>query len=300
MQAKHLRTVALVFSAAVCAVAGLAQERPPVEIRTEHLAGNVYMLSGAGGNLALLVGDDGALLVDAEYAQLYDKVAAAIQAVNDQPIRYVVNTHWHFDHVGGNENFAKAGAVIVAHENVRKLMSAEQDIAHIDVHVPASPPAALPALTFTDALTMQWNGEEVRIIHPGPAHTNGDSIVHFRKANVLHVGDICFNGMYPFMDVNAGGSLDGMVTALDQALTLVDENTKIIPGHGKLLDAKELRAYRDMLAKARDRVRALVQEGKSREEVIASKPMRDVDEKWGDPRRADHWIGIVYDGMTRK
>jgi len=165
------------------------QERREIEIRTIPVAENVYMLMGAGGNLGLSVGDDGALLIDSEYAPLTEKVTAAVKAVCKEPIRFVINTHWHFDHVGGNENLAKAGAVVVAHENVRKRMSTEQVLRGIDRKVPPSPTGALPVVTFSDRLRFHWNGDEVEVLHVEPAHTDGDSIVHFRKANVLHVGD---------------------------------------------------------------------------------------------------------------
>ena len=276
------------------------QQRPEIEIKTTQVAENVYMLAGAGGNLGLSVGDDGALLVDAEYAQLTEKVVAAVKAVCQTPIRFVVNTHWHFDHVGGNENLAQAGALIVAHESVRERMSMEQALGALGRKVPPSPAAALPVITFSNALTFHWNGDEVQILHLEPAHTDGDSIIHFRKANVLHVGDIYFNGMYPFIDVNAGGSIDGMVRAVDRALALANEKTRIIPGHGPLSGVAELRAYREMLATVRDRVRAMVEQGKSRDEVIASKPTKDLDAEWGGGGFGpDMWVGIVYDGMSK-
>ena len=287
---------------AVGTVANLyAQERPEIEVRTVQVAENVYMLAGAGGNLALSVGDDGALLVDSEYAQLTEKVTAAVREVCERPIRFVINTHWHFDHVGGNEAFTKAGALIVAHENVRKRMSSAQVLKPMGRQVPPSPAAALPVITYADVLTFHWNGDEVQVMHVEPAHTDGDSFVYFRKANVLHMGDVWFNGMYPFIDVNAGGSIDGMIKAADRGIALANEKTKIIPGHGPLGRVAELREYRDMLATVRDRVRVLVKEGKSREEVIASKPTEDLDEKWGRGGFGpDMWVGIVYDGMKRE
>jgi cyclase len=279
--------------------ANLHAQQQEIRIKTIPLADNVYMLMGAGGNLGLSVGGDGALLIDAEYAPLTEKVTAAVKEVCDKPIRFVVNTHWHFDHVGGNENLARAGAVIVAHENVRKRMSTEQTLGGLGRTVPPSPEAALPVITFSDALTFHWNGDEVRVIHVDPAHTDGDSFVYFPKANVLHVADVWFNNMYPFIDVNAGGSIDGMIRAADRALTLANEQTKIIPGHGPLGSVAELREYRQMLATVRDRVRALVEQGKTRDEVIASKPTKDLDEEWAKAFGADAWIGIVYDGMTK-
>jgi glyoxylase-like metal-dependent hydrolase (beta-lactamase superfamily II) len=272
-----------------------------MEIRTVPVANNLYVLAGGGGNIALSVGEDGALLVDGGFEQLVEKITTAVGTVSTAPIRLVVNTHWHFDHVGGNEKLAKVGATIVAHEDVRKLMSEDRHITVIDSRVPASPAAALPVITFTDSLTFHWNGDEVRVLHVPPAHTDGDSIVYFRNANVLHVGDTWFNGMYPFIDVNAGGSLDGLVRALDRALALANEKTKIIPGHGPLSNAVELKRYRDMLATVRDRVRVLLEQGKSRAEVIAAKPTNELDGTWGNSwLDADTWVGLIYDGMSRK
>jgi cyclase len=301
MHAQSQRQVIVLLVAIAMVAVVEAQERREIQVKTIPLAENVYMLMGAGGNLGLSVGNDGALLIDSEYAQLTEKVTAAINDVSKAPIRFVINTHWHFDHVGGNESFAKAGAVIVAHENVRKRMSTEQVLGALGRRVPPSPAGALPVITYADTLTFHWNGEEVQVLHVEPAHTDGDSFVHFHKANVLHMGDVYFNGMYPFIDTNAGGSIDGMIKAVDRALGLVDEKTRIIPGHGPLSGVAELRAYREMLATARDRVQALVKQGKSRDEVIAAKPTKDLDEKWGRGGfEPDTWVGIVYDGTVKE
>ncbi len=284
----------------LCAVA-FAQERPPIEIRALPVGPDLFMLTGAGGNLCLAIGEDGALLVDSEYGQLSPKVLAAIAEKTDKPLRFVVNTHWHFDHVGGNQALAEAGAVVVAHENVRKRMSAEQVLGGLGRRIPPSPAAALPKLTFAGALTLHWNGDEIRITHLEPAHTDGDSIVYFSKANVLHAGDVYFNGVYPFIDVNAGGSIDGMIAAVDRLLERADADTKIIPGHGPLSTPDELRQYRQMLAAVREHVQALVKEGKSRDEVVAARPTRNLDEKWGrGGLEPDAFTGIVYDGMTKR
>jgi cyclase len=282
-----------------CAVAS-AQERPAVEIRATTLAAGLFMLAGAGGNLCLAVGDDGALLIDSEYEQLSAKVRAAIKEETDQPLRFVINTHWHFDHVGGNQALTEAGAVVIAHENVRKRMSSEQVLGAIGRRVPPSPPAALPKLTYTESMMLHWNGGDVLVLHLAPAHTDGDTMVLFVQANVLHVGDVYFNGTYPFIDVNAGGSIDGMLAAVDRVLNLVSADTKIIPGHGPLSTSEELRAYRQMLSTVRDRVQALVKAGKSRDEVIAAKPTQDLDEKWGRGGMGpDVFTGVVYDGITK-
>ncbi len=273
-----------------------------VRIESTKLTDSVYMLTGAGGNLGACVGEDGVFLIDDQFAPLTEKITAAIARLSDQPIRFVVNTHWHFDHTGGNENFGKAGAVIVAHENVRQRMSTDQFIAAFDRKIPAAPPKALPVITFSESVTFHWNGEELRVVHVEPAHTDGDSVIFFVKSNVVHMGDVYFNGMYPFIDTGAGGSIDGMIRAIDLVLSRpeVNDQTRFIPGHGPLSGIAELKAFRDMLRTAGDRVRALMAEGKSRDEVVAAKPTADLDAKWGGGfLQPDAWVGIVYDGMKR-
>ncbi|MFQ6045306.1 MAG: MBL fold metallo-hydrolase [Gemmatimonadales bacterium] len=274
------------------------QEMEDVQITTTAVAPGVYMLQGRGGNLGLSVGDDGAFLVDDQYAPLTEKILTAIGEVTDKPVRFVINTHWHGDHTGGNENMGKAGAIIVAHENVRYRMSSEQFLEAFNNRVPPSPPAALPVITFTDAITFHWNGDDIHVFHVHPAHTDGDAIIHFTRSNVIHMGDTYFNGMYPFIDVSTGGTIHGIIAAADQVLALTDAETKIIPGHGPLSNAEELTVYRDMLIEVRNRVAKLIAEGKTRDEVIAAKPTADLDATWGGGfMQPDVWVGLVYDGM---
>jgi glyoxylase-like metal-dependent hydrolase (beta-lactamase superfamily II) len=257
------------------------------------------MLIGRGGNIGLSVGVDGAFLIDDQFAPLTEKIRAAVAALTDQPVRFLVNTHWHRDHTGGNENLGRAGAIIVAHDNVRRRMSRDQFLEAFDQMVPASPKGALPVLTFNDAVTFHLNGDEVHVFHVEHAHTDGDAIIHFRRANVVHMGDTYFNGMYPFIDVSSGGSIEGMIDAVDRVLPLADAKTRLIPGHGPLSNVLELQAYREMLGTVRDRIRALVADGKSREEVIEAGPTRDFDASWGGGfMKPDQWAGIVYDGMV--
>ncbi len=272
-----------------------------VEIKPELVRDGVYMLTGAGGNIGLSVGSDGAFMIDDQFAPLTDKIAAAVAKLSTEPVKFLINTHWHFDHTGGNENFGKAGAIIVAHENVRKAMSSDQFLEAFKQRVPASPPKALPVVTFAESLTFHWNGDEIRVLHVSPAHTDGDSVIHFKRANVVHTGDIYFNGMYPFIDTDHGGSLEGMIGAADRVLALCAEDTKIIPGHGPLSGVAELKAYRAMLIAARDAIAPLVKAGKSREEIVAAKPTRDLDAKWGQGfMQPDVWVGIVVDGMKKR
>ena len=275
------------------------QDFSAVQIQTAPVAGSVYMLTGRGGNIGLSVGEDGAFIVDDQYAPLTDKIRAAIGALTDHPVRFVVNTHWHGDHTGGNEHFGEAGALIVAHENVRARMSTEQFIEAFGSRTPPSPAAALPVITFTDAVTFHWNGETIRVHHVADAHTDGDAIIHFTDADVLHLGDTYFNGFYPFIDTSSGGTIDGMIAAADRALALADADTKIIPGHGPLSNRAELITYRNMLADVRDRVAALIDEGKTRDEVVAARPTADLDAEWGDGfLQPDVWIGLVFDSMN--
>jgi glyoxylase-like metal-dependent hydrolase (beta-lactamase superfamily II) len=237
-------------------------------------------------------------MIDDQFAPLTGKILEAVATLTDKPVQFLVNTHWHFDHTGGNENFGKEGAVIVAHENVRKLMSAEQVMEAFGQTVPPAPPDALPVITFTDSMTFHWNDDEVKVVHVPPAHTDGDSFVHFVNDNVIHAGDLYFNGMYPFIDAEHGGSIDGMIAGTTRILRLADDDTRIIPGHGEVSGVRELRTYREMLRTVRDSIALQIKEGKSREEIIAAKPTAQFDEAWGGGfLQPDQWVGIVFDSM---
>lgn len=259
-----------------------AQEAANIQFVATHLAGNVHMLaSRAGGNLAACVGEDGVFLVDAEYEQLAEKAGAAVAALSDEPIRWVLNTHWHFDHTGGNAHFAASGALIAAHKNVREKMSADQHLAVINVDVPASPPAALPILTLRDGAAFHVNGEEIFVFHVPEAHTDGDLVVHFRSANVIHIGDLVFNGGYPFIDVLAGGTIDGVIQGIERALALCDDETQVIPGHGPLSHKAELTEYAAMLRDFRAVIAEELAAGKTLPEILEAEPTAAIDETWG-------------------
>lgn len=289
----------LVLAAALLALATFSaaaqQDFSKVEVKAEKIADGLWMLTGAGGNIGVSAGPDGVFLVDDQYAPLTDKIKAAIATVSDKPVRFVVNTHWHGDHVGGNENLGKAGAVLVAHENVRKRMSKEQFIKLFNRTVPASAAAALPLVTFAESLSFHLNGEDIDAIHVPPAHTDGDVVVFFHKANVIHAGDLVFNGMYPVVDLSSGGSVDGMIGAADRILAAGDAATKIIPGHGPLATKADVKAFRDMLAASRDAIQPLVKAGKTLDQVKAAKPTAALDEKWGKGFiKPEVWTTVVY------
>jgi len=288
-----------VLALAVSVVPAAAQQDfSKVEIKAEKVAAGIYMLTGRGGNIGLSVGKSGTYVIDDQYAPLTDKILAAIRAITPDPVRFVVNTHWHGDHTGGNENLGKAGALLVAHENVRRRMSAEQLSATFNRSTPPSPEAALPVVTFTDAVTFHWNGDEIRVRHVPPAHTDGDSIVQFVKADVVHMGDLFFNGGYPFIDTSSGGRVDGVIAAAEQALAEIGERTRIIPGHGPLATRADLQAYRDVVKTLRDRIAKLKAEGKSRDATIAAKPTADHDAAWGTGfMKGDIFTGLVYDSL---
>jgi len=277
------------------------QDFANVQIQTEKVADNVFMLIGAGGNIGVSAGQDCVFIIDTSYSPLADKIKAAIAAVSGKPIKYVVNTHWHQDHVGGNENFVKAGATVVAHENVRKRVSTEQFVKLLNKTVPPLPASALPVITFSQNVTFYLNGNEIFIFNIKRAHSDGDAIVHFKKSNVIHMGDIYFNGMYPFIDLSAGGSINGMIAAVKRILLLCDQNTKVIPGHGHLSNKAELEEYLKMLVTVRDRIAREIKAGKPLDAVIASQPTRDRDRTWGKGfMKPEQFVKIVYDSLVNE
>jgi cyclase len=288
----------LVFTAATTLHA--QQDFSQVKVVVVPVAKGVYMLQGSGGNIGLSVGNDDAFVIDDEYAPLTPKIKAAIATATAKPVRFVMNTHWHGDHTGGNENMAAGGAILVAHENVRKRMSVEQFIEAFKQTVPASPTAALPVITFNETISFFVNGDSVRATHVKNAHTDGDVIVFFQGANVLHMGDTYFNGVFPFIDVSSGGTLDGIVAAADRGLAMADASTKIIPGHGELGDRASLKKYRDVMADTRDRIAKLVAQKKTLAQIIAAKPLADYDSTWGKGfMKTDQFVAMVHAGMTK-
>lgn len=274
------------------------EKRPEVKIKTQQLSDGLYVLFGQGGNIGLSVGDDGVYIIDDQYAPLTEKINQAIDDITDQPVKFVINTHWHGDHTGGNENFGQAGATIVAHDNVRKRMASDQVMAFFDREVPASPDVALPVVTFDNELSLHLNDDNMRVYHVANAHTDGDAIIYFEKDNVLHMGDTYFNIGYPFIDTDSGGSINGYIAALEKGLALADGDTQIIPGHGPMATHADMTAYVAMLKNIKDKVARLKAEGKSLEQVIQAKPSAEYDEKNGQAFiKPDQIITFIYKSL---
>ncbi len=276
---RNNRFLPAIAVAAIPVLAFAQQDLSKVEIKASALREGTHMLTGAGGNMVASTGADGTFLIDDQFAPLSDKIRAALSKLSDKPLRFVVNTHWHGDHTGGNENLGKAGAVIVAHDNVRKRMSVGQLLR--GSKVPAAPGAALPVVTFAGDLTLHLNGDDVRVEHVAQAHTDGDALVKFERANVLHMGDVYFNGLYPFIDAESGGGIDGLLAAVDRGLALSNDATLVVPGHGPVSNRAELAAYGAMLKGYRDRIAGLKAEGRTLAQVIAAKPTAATDELLG-------------------
>ena len=296
------RTLLIAIASALSLVApsdGRAQVNyDTVQVRVQPLGRGVYMVQGSGGNIGLAVGDEAVFVIDDQFAPLTPKVLAAIATVTPKPVRFVVNTHWHFDHTGGNENMGKAGALLVAHENVRRRMSAGQFIEALNRQEPAASAAALPVVTFTEGLTFHINGDSVVVAHVPPAHTDGDALIHFTRANVVHTGDLFVSAGLPFVDLSSGGSIHGVIGAADKVLAMSNAETKIIPGHGPLADRARLQAFRDMLVALRDRMRAEVGAGKSVDQVLAANITAPYAKDW--PGGHERFVRLLYQELTRR
>ena len=274
---KRLLTIAGVF---VALSAGAQQDMDNVKIRSVPVADGLYMLLGAGGNIGLFAGDDGVFMIDDQFAPLTPKIMTAVEELTGGSVDMLFNTHWHFDHTGGNENFGEAGAQIFAHDNVRVLMSEPQTMSRFGVDLPAAPDVALPVITFGETMSFHLNGDTVRAVHVPNAHTNGDVILYFEELNAVHTGDVYITLGYPFIDGEHGGHINGFIEGTRQVLDWADNETRIMPGHGQLSSRAELQGFHDMLVESRDRVQAMLNDGKTPDEIVAAAPLADLDTRW--------------------
>ena len=273
----------------------IAQNFDSVQIKTIKITDKIYMLEGEGGNIGVLVGKDGTVLIDDQFAPLSEKITRAVNALSDKPVKFVINTHFHGDHVGGNENFGKAGAVIVAQENSRLRMTSDQFMKAFNDTLKAAPYDALPKVTFAESVTLHLNGETVQVLHVENAHTDGDAVIYFKESNVIHAGDVFVRYGLPFIDQPHGGSIDGMIKGTDAILALVNDDTKIIPGHGAIATKKDLLEYKKMLETIRGRIADGIKQGKTINEIIASNPTKEYTA--GFDRSA--FITLVYDSLKK-
>ena len=277
--------------------ASLAQDFDAVKIKTKKLSESIYMLEGSGGNIGVCIGEDGTFIIDDQFAPLTEKITAAIGKITPKPVQFLINTHWHFDHTDGNENFGSAGAIIVSHQNSRKRMARDEVVVLVDTEQKAYSRDGLPKITFKESMSFHYNGETINIFHIGPAHTDGDAIVHFVESNVLHMGDVFVRYVFPFIDEPNGGNINGMIKTLDKAAELANNQTQIIPGHGQVSNKKDLLDYRKMLTTIRDRIKIQIEKDKTLKQIIASNPTQGYE--GSDFVAKDDFVKIVYDSIKK-
>ena len=269
-----------------------------VEIKATEVVDNIFMLEGSGGNIAVIRGTDGVMMIDSQYGPLSDKIRKAIASISESDIKYLLNTHWHGDHTGGNNNFGSGGSIIVSHENVRQRMSTDQ--VNVNRTTKASPQAAWPVITFTEDMKIHFNGEDIAMIHIHNAHTDGDALVYFSNANVLHMGDTFFNGRFPYIDLGSGGTVQGLIDAVDKAMMIVDSDTKIIPGHASLASKADLVKYHEVVVAVFEGVKKAIASGKSLEEIKASDITKPY-EGWGSGFISDErFLDILWTDLNRE
>ncbi|MEM8982894.1 MAG: MBL fold metallo-hydrolase [Pseudomonadota bacterium] len=296
-----MRLAALAATAFLATTATAQNDFADVTIESTPISDNVYFLSGAGGNMGLVIGDRHAFLIDDQYAPLAERIVEKIAEITDRPLTFVINTHWHGDHSGGNAGLTAAGVIVVAHENVYRRMGAKQVIEFFQRETPPSPSAALPVVTFTRDIALQLGGETVQAMHVPNAHTDGDSVVFLPEQNILHTGDIFFNTLYPFIDVDSGGGIIGMIAAVTMLLELVDDDTTIIPGHGPIASREDLLRYRDFLATVAERVSSAIDAGKSLADIVAAKPTAEFDATLNANGflPPDRWVTMIHRDLSR-
>lgn len=273
-----MRKYNLILIALLTCVLVFGQDKEVV-ITPVQVTENIFMLKGKGGNIGVLTGAEGTIMIDDQFADMAPKITTALEALGAGPVKYLINTHWHGDHTGGNEVFAEKGATIIAHDNVYKRLSMDQ-IRPFGRTTEASPEGAWPKLTFDSNMTIHANDEETHLLHNHNAHTDGDAFVYFSKANVLHMGDTFFAGRFPFIDMDMGGTPDGLISAVEAAMLLCDADTKIIPGHGELSNKDDLRVYLQMLKIMRDRVKQALENGTA-EDALDIVELTKGYETWG-------------------
>jgi cyclase len=278
-------------------LAAMRAQMGTAPIQAQPLGENLTMLSGPGGNVVVLNGPDGKIVVDTFLLPAWPKLKETLDGLSNVPLKTVIDTHWHFDHTDNNANLHAAGATVLAHENTKTRMAEPHDSALLGMHIPASPADALPQQTFSASEKLQANGEIAMLQYFQPAHTDTDTYIHFQKANVIHMGDTFFNGFYPVIDFSTGGRIDGMIFAAGKILSLADNKTKIVPGHGPLGNKADLTRSRDMLVVARDRVQKLKTAGKSADEIVASKPLADLEPVWGGMLGGDVFVRMIYSSL---
>lgn len=276
-------------------IAQMKAQMGAIPLVTTKLRENIYLLSGPGGNMVVLNGADGKILVDSSFFSVAPKIKSAMDGMGGSPLKTLINTHWHFDHTDGNEAMHQAGAVILAHENTRKRLSMPQDIAAFGLHFDAAPTDAWPQQTFTDGTKLYCDGEELTLAHFPAAHTDSDIYVRYEKGNVLHMGDVWFSESYPFFDASTGGNINGMIAGAAKGIALADADTKIVPGHGPVGDKVALGKSHDMMVTVRDRVQKLKTSGKTLQEAVAAKPTADLDATWAKGMvTGDFMTTLVY------
>ena len=296
----YLPALRPIVAAVLLCVGVFAQAKDPVPIEISQLTERLYLFTGHGGNVVVSSGDDGVFMIDDQYATQQGPIRDALASLELDTPTYLINTHWHRDHAGSNEPFADDGALIIAHENVRKRLNADQVIEFFSASIPAAPDQALPVITFTDQLTIYLNHDQASIIHAPNAHTDGDALIYFHEDNVLHTGDVFFENMYPFIDSSSGGTIGGMIEAVNLVLPLINDSTQVVPGHGPVSDKAGLKAFQTMLKHVQKRIAELIVAGRSLDEIIAAQPTKEFDDKYGNGfLKPKNFVRLIHDNIIR-